>query len=367
MKVESVSIDNFKLFKNKLVFFKNRTLEEISNRFLILGDNGSGKTTLLQAIALPLALATKSIQGISDFDWMGFLPGRYWKWGNPRIELEVSFENEEIEATCEIAQKWYDAQSDEYKKDRGGHIEPGKSRTLKLILTGDYWKVGEKNVDADRFQFLGRHYAKTLLRRGKCDRSVFSKLPGIFWFDQFRNLGSSLSLEKNGEGTKKQSGGISYEMGVGSLRRYLIDWEFRQKKGKSNYLMELENLYKKIFTGRSFSGLERIQNYDIPMEDNDYFVLNDGSHTYDIVEMSAGEQGVFPILYEFIRQQISNSIVLIDEVDLNLHPPAAQSFVSQLPKISPSCQFIITTHSESVNNIIGEDETYRLAGGSPCL
>lgn len=63
-----------------------------------------------------------------------------------------------------------------------------------------------------------------------------------------------------------------------------------------------------------------------------YFLINDSHRTYDIVEMSAGEQSVFPILYEFVRQQIANSVVLIDEIDLNLHPPAAQSLVRQLPK-----------------------------------
>jgi predicted ATP-binding protein involved in virulence len=73
------------------------------------------------------------------------------------------------------------------------------------------------------------------------------------------------------------------------------------------------------------------------------------------------------VLYEFVRQQIAYSVVLIDEVDLNLHPPAAQLLVSQLPKIGPTCQFILTTHSEAVSNLIGEDETFRLPGGTLCL
>lgn len=50
------------------VLFKNQTLNAVSNRFLVLGDNGTGKTTLLQAIALPLALATKQIRRVTDFD-----------------------------------------------------------------------------------------------------------------------------------------------------------------------------------------------------------------------------------------------------------------------------------------------------------
>jgi predicted ATP-dependent endonuclease of OLD family len=89
MKVESIRIDNFKRFDRLEVSFKNQTLNTISNRFLVLGDNGTGKTTLLQAIALPLALATRQIQRVTDFVLVGEYPGRYQRWGAPQIELEV--------------------------------------------------------------------------------------------------------------------------------------------------------------------------------------------------------------------------------------------------------------------------------------
>lgn len=66
MKVESIQIQNFKCFDHLELSFKNRILDEVSDRYLILGDNGTGKTTLLQAIALPLALATGRIREIAD-------------------------------------------------------------------------------------------------------------------------------------------------------------------------------------------------------------------------------------------------------------------------------------------------------------
>lgn len=114
-------------------------------------------------------------------------------------------------------------------------------------------------------------------------------------------------------------------------------------------------------------GLKYQPSNDSPTQMNIYFTLYDGYRTYDILEMSVGEQAVFPMLYEIVRQQISYSIVLVDEIDLNLHPLAAQLLVNQLPKISPACQFIFTNHSEAVNDVIGKEETYRLLGGSLCL
>ncbi|MCP4696146.1 MAG: ATP-binding protein, partial [Gammaproteobacteria bacterium] len=229
----------------------------------------------------------------------------------------------------------------------------------------DYWKVGQHNTTSERSQFLGRYYAQGLLwAEDTSVRSEFSKLPGVFWFDQFRNLGSSSYSENHGD--RKEDKGSDF--GVGGLRKVLIQWNRRQASGLTDdYLTTLENFYQKIFPERSFNGIETMPSLNSVMEDEDFFVLNDGHHTYDIVEMSAGEQSILPILYEFVRKKIAYSIVLIDEIDLNLHPPAAQSLLRQLFKISPTCQFILTTHSEAITNVLSNNETYRLPGSSLCL
>jgi predicted ATP-dependent endonuclease of OLD family len=360
MKVETISIQNFKLFENLEVSFKNKTLQEASNRFLVLGDNGTGKTTLLQAIALPLTLASKQIQRVTDFDWIGFIPGRYQRWGAPHIELKVSFEDEEIEATRAVARRWADAQPER------SFVEPGNSNYVRLILDGESCRAG---TASEYFQFSGRYYARQLLKTDPSVRSEFSKLPGIFWFDQFRTLASTSDQADSEEDSTESSSRVSFEFGVARLRKFLNGWKLAQLSRTYNvdYLMQLENLYKKIFPGRSFAGVEPMPEIDSPTPQDYYFLLNDGHRTYDIGEMSAGEQAVFPILYRFVQQQIAYSVVLIDEIDLNLHPPAAQSVVSQLSKISPTCQFIFTTHSEAVSDVIGENDTYRLLGGSLCL
>ncbi len=366
MKVESIRINNFKRFESMEVSFENRTLNTVSNRFLVLGDNGMGKTTLLQAIALPLALATKQIQRVTDFDWLGFLPGRYQRWGAPHIELEVLFTDEEISATHALFRRWAATQLSR------NLVEPGDSNRVHLTLDGERCFA---TSDAQYFQFAGRYYARNLLETDPTVRSEFSKLPGIFWFDQFRNLGVTPQPEENGAssgslGTGKSFGGrVSFSVGVARLRKYLNGWKFAQLTRTStlDYLTQLENLYTKIFPGRTFAGVEPMPGVDSPTPEDYYFLINDGNRSYDLVEMSAGEQSVFPILYEFIRQQIAHSVVLIDEIDLNLHPPAAQSLVRQLPKLCQTCQFIVTTHSDAVSDVIGSDDTYRLLGGSLCL
>lgn len=369
MKVKSVTIHSFKRLENFHISFENEVIEEISDRFLILGDNGTGKTTILQAIALPLALATRRIFDISDFQWSGFLSGRYWRNGAPKIELTVTFTPEEREATRYIAQRWYDRQPSEFQHQRS-FTEPGDSQQVTLFLDGDYWQAG--NTPAERAQFQGRYYAQALLKRGDYEaRTAFKALPGIFWFDQFRNLGTQTSSEASSENNSISGNQPSFEVGVSQLRQYLVNWYRRQQANPqqdTDYLKQLETLYQRIFPGRKFSGIENIPRLDSPTEDVTYFLLEDEQQRhYDIAEMSAGEQSIFPILYEFVRQQISNSVVLIDEVDLNLHPPAAQHLMKQLSRLEPSCQFIVTTHSEAASAIASPYEVHRLPGGALCL
>ncbi|SLM29880.1 AAA ATPase [Desulfamplus magnetovallimortis] len=363
MKISKIRLENFKRFKDLEVDFINDLTQDLSDQFLILGDNGSGKTTLLQAIALCLSMCSGKIRNVSEFDWQGWVPERYEKWGTPLIELDVHFTDEEIQATKEVAQKWI-----ELKKPKSKVI-PNENKEITLRLSGEWVEVvGEKGKKSKETlsQLKGRQYATQLIKTSPWARDYFDKLPGFFWFDQFRNLATP-PLE--GE-DKRSTGRVSYEIGVSRLRRYLNAWKLSQLVGEdkgNSWLMELENSYKKVFPGRYFHGLEPMHKGDAPTSDDYYFILSDGNRTYDIEEMSAGEQSIFPMLFEFVRMQIRNSVVLIDEVDLNLHPPLAQSLVNALPVIGKECQFIMTTHSESVSSIASPEEIHRLKGGRLCL
>jgi len=198
---------------------------------------------------------------------------------------------------------------------------------------------------------------------------LFDHLPGVFWFDQLRNLATPPDLSgENGE--TEGPGRVSYQVGVARLRQHLNRWQLNrldQRPPKRDFLGDLANSYKRVFPGRSFSIPEPMYRAGVPSPEDYYFIINDGNRSYDIEEMSAGEQSVFPMLYEFVRQQIRNSVVLIDEIDLNLHPPLAQALLAALPALGLRCQFLLTTHSEAISSVFSRDQTYRLPGGRLCL
>jgi predicted ATP-binding protein involved in virulence len=84
-------------------------------------------------------------------------------------------------------------------------------------------------------------------------------------------------------------------------------------------------------------------------------------HTFNIDQLSSGERALISIVADLAIEMIEHNpifdknpleegygIVLIDEVDVHLHPEWQVSVVEKLQKIYPKIQFIITTHSPEV-------------------
>lgn len=81
--------------------------------------------------------------------------------------------------------------------------------------------------------------------------------------------------------------------------------------------------------------------------------------TLDILQLSQGEKSLFALVADIARRLVllnpslsdplqGNGIVLIDEIDLHLHPGWQQSVIPNLLKTFPNIQFIVTTHSAPV-------------------
>ena len=65
-------------------------------------------------------------------------------------------------------------------------------------------------------------------------------------------------------------------------------------------------------------------------------------------------------MIDFANWNINNSIILIDEVGLHLHPPLQQALIRALPKLGKNNQFIVTTHSDYVASLFQEHQIKRL-------
>ena len=85
--------------------------------------------------------------------------------------------------------------------------------------------------------------------------------------------------------------------------------------------------------------------------------------TLDVRQLSDGERSVLALILDIAKRLAqanprlddpltsAHAVILIDEIDLHLHPQWQRKIVGNLEKTFPSCQFIATTHSPQV---IGE-------------
>jgi predicted ATP-dependent endonuclease of OLD family len=73
-----------------------------------------------------------------------------------------------------------------------------------------------------------------------------------------------------------------------------------------------------------------------------------------------GERAIFPLLVDFSLNNINNSIIIIDELELHLHPPLQQALIYALPKLGRNNQFIITTHSDYITSMFKPSQIIRL-------
>jgi len=88
-------------------------------------------------------------------------------------------------------------------------------------------------------------------------------------------------------------------------------------------------------------------------------------------QLSDGEKCLIAMIGDLARRMaIANparerplegqGIVLIDEIDLHLHPKWQRMVVGKLLDVFPNCQFVISTHSPHVITHVSPDDLYRL-------
>lgn len=325
---------------------------------LLLGDNGTGKTTVLQAIALVLGLATRRISDPTQLGWSGFLPERMASKGPTRLILEVVQDADERRLTRELHEQW--AQSPRNVEEYGSSPMDIPKLTLRFedgLLRCDQGAWGLR-------QLWGRAFIREQIRSRPQLRQHFAGVGDIFWFDQNRN---NQSAGSTGDGAEERPS----PRGIERLRDFLVGWwayhtSPTQQRGV-DYLAELERRYAELFAGTRFVGVAPREFATSTRATESYFLLERAGNVYDIAEMSSGEQAVFPLLYEFVRLSIAKSVVLIDELELHLHPPEQQALLAALRRIGPDCQFLCTTHSPYLEQVTPSDHEVRLPGGRSCL
>ena len=140
----------------------------------------------------------------------------------------------------------------------------------------------------------------------------------------------------------------------------LTNYKLENKKGNKDYLdavnQKIINFSRAIFNLTNADEVE-IEKLEIEKRGKDYVLIvlyKNGSHTA-FAQLPQGYKRIFSIVFDIAnRAWLLNSnsnpsgIVIIDEIELHLHPSIAQEILNALKQTYPKIQFIVSTHSPLV-------------------
>jgi recombinational DNA repair ATPase RecF len=351
MKLHSLAIENFRAIKNLNLDFTDE-LSKPRLMTLIVGPNSSGKTSIFDAIDTVIKTSEdkKRFQlreGLT-LTAQQIVRGRGQK---AKIEFEYSFDKDEAEAVIEIYTKmeieWF------LRRLQLGNNLPTKESVRVIWSFPSINSVDVFDISCNRqnpINAIGaRGMAKQAVTKNFFTASVFNKIGGVCYLDQRRSLRLASSFNNENKETSVEHGDVLTWL-YHFYKRHLT-WN-KEKYGES-YWEKVQRLFNKICYPSELIGLES-------GPDSDTLILRKGGFDYDLYQMSSGEHQILRILVGLASSTAKNSIVLIDEIELNLHPTWQKRLIKALRDDTDNNQYIFTTHSPDVIDLFYESEIIRL-------
>lgn len=334
MRIDRISLTNMRLVGEQT---KELVLDSTKNVVILLGDNGFGKTTILDAMATIMAPYSAQFPGIADYQ-LSDLDVHINRQGRRAKFLTVE---------AELSDNGIVMRSVRYRK---GTQTPPKANYEQMkqmaIAKKNAILAGEPNVELPLFAYYGT---------GRGQFQVPERRRG---FQQAFERWDCYKSAINPETDFKRFFGW-FDLMEDQERRD------REKLRDFNYKSPVLNAVRRALS-------EIITSYRNPRIETRplRFIMDrvdqDGStHELRIEQLSEGYKIVIAMVADLAARMAeanpdmdnplnSTGIVLVDEVDLHLHPRWQRDILSQLTKVFPNIQFIVSTHSPVI--VVGAAE-----------
>lgn len=355
MKLKSIKIKNYRCFKDVEIDFDNRVT-------LVVGKNGAGKTAILDAVAVSVGTFLLGIDG---------------GVGRSILKDDARYEFYDLDGTIDSQHQFPvkiesigDCRNEENVKwVRSLNSENGKTTIKDAVeLTSIAKKVQQQIMKGYKTLILplisyygtGRLYAQKKEKRNIKSLTEFRRQVGyvdcmaaesneklmLNWF-QTQTLKSLQKQQKTGlleppillktvekaicrcyeriSGSKNAS--ISFDL---DTHRLMLEFETTEGDAQKFAMDEMSDGYK-----------------------NTLSMIGDIAYRMAVLNPMLGEQVL----------ERTPGIVLIDEIDLHLHPQWQQTILSDLQAIFPKIQFIVSSHAPAVINSISREKIRILDNG----
>ncbi|MDE7002160.1 MAG: AAA family ATPase [Lachnospiraceae bacterium] len=315
MRIDFVELCNFRNIELQKISFENK------NFIVLIGENGSGKTTILEAITKAFVPVLRAVNGeaVKRCD----LTNGDIRCGAAAstVTVGISLEDDKYvwtnkrrlspQMTLDEMTVWKTPISNDLKRLKSKYIECVEKRRLPLVL---YYGTDRIIRDVPQRGHIKNFEVTDALRN--CFDNV----------NYFRDFYDWFKTEEDIE-----------------LRGLRDDRNYRNPK-----LDCVRTALERTIKGYS--------NLRIELAPSRMLLTSPQGTDLQIDQLSGGYKAVLSVVADIAKRlAIANpdaenpleeeAVILIDELDLHLHPRWQKTIVEDLKRTFPNCQFIITTHS----------------------
>jgi ABC-type hemin transport system ATPase subunit len=347
-----------------------RAIEAAELRFqprfnLIVGVNGVGKTSVLDALRICMSRILPSITK-SRAKAMSFSDDDI-RIGLPFLDVELSFDNGGHDFRF-TRQQWTGKVAtddiENIKKLRREILNSDRLRDRARTLLRDL-NTPQQVTDNDTFV-----PSLAELRKSADDQRVSAN---CIYFSTNRSVASNA-----GGSTSKTAGDIAVAYADALVPRPLHLAQFSRWMHVQEALSAERKLGRRhieVLRSAVLRFLPDYKNLRPDPRETSRLLIDHGKITLEVSQLSDGERGVLALILELARRlsQANPSLddplrngeatVLIDEIDLHLHPKWQRTIVGHLTNVFPRCQFIATTHSPQVVAAVEPEQVLLLVDG----
>lgn len=341
MQIERLRIKNFRCFE-----MLEMQLHPKCN--VLVGMNGAGKSTILDALAVALGGYLSGFDGIKSNSILSEDAHYKMYCIGSRIEPQEQFP---VEIYAEgIVEQENVIENDLKTKISWQRELNGKDRRT---------THGNAKPIVD--------YARALQKRVRAG-DVTCRLPLVAYYGTGR-----LWLQKRNRTKYKKGEKLNRQMGymdciaAESNEKQMMQW-FEEmtyiQLQEGMVIAELEAVKRAIcncYLNVSSSVTDAKLAYDVRSQELEIYIYHhDEAVKFPVRMLSDGEKGMISLVADIAyRMALLNSnllddvletpgVVLIDEIDLHLHPAWQKRVMGSLLRIFPNIQFVVTTHSPSI-------------------
>ncbi len=206
----------------------------------------------------------------------------------------------------------------------------------------------------------------------KTRASKENSAPLIIHYSTARSIMNEQAERRSAAGTTQLAYVNALQSNVLSLRQF-ADWmraqlELSSERPTSRRLVEGISIALERF-------LPGYSNLRPSTENASRVEIDVNGTTLDVRKLSDGERSVLALVLDIAKRLAqanprlddpltsAEAVILVDEIDLHLHPQWQRKIVGNLERTFPNCQFIATTHSPQVIGEVPHDKIQMIKDG----